>query len=207
MEMNSEEQHTYFVWYILNKINKKFQTRTKNTDSIIYSIRLYPASKNIKAPNPIEEQQYLVKLSEMGLFQEIEQRTDFQVGQDEVGNPKVAGMHLYLKINELIFNKFLQEYNQKIKDFSGKNTLFFSLDGSVKYISPAGKIYHSKFKENSTSYKILTLLIKNTGDGFVSFDEIAQKLSMSVVEIGSTLSIMGIKGLVTESGGKYYLNK
>ena len=41
----------------------------------------------------------------------------------------------------------------------------------------------------------------------MEIDEIAQKLSMSVVEIGSTLSIMGIKGLVTESGGKYYLNK
>ena len=36
-------------------------------------------------------------------------------------------------------------------------------------------------------------------------DEIAQKLGEGVVEIGSTLSIMGIKGMVTESGGKYFL--
>lgn len=39
----------------------------------------------------------------------------------------------------------------------------------------------------------------------LDLDEIAQKLNINVVEIGSTLSIMGIKGLVTESGGKYFL--
>ena len=41
----------------------------------------------------------------------------------------------------------------------------------------------------------------------LEIDEIAVKIRGSVVEIGSTLSIMGIKGLVTESGGKYYLNR
>jgi len=41
----------------------------------------------------------------------------------------------------------------------------------------------------------------------MEIDEIAVKIGESVVEIGSTLSIMGIKGLVTESGGKYYLNR
>lgn len=40
----------------------------------------------------------------------------------------------------------------------------------------------------------------------MEIDEIAQKLGENIVEIGSTLSIMGIKGLVTESGGKYFLN-
>lgn len=39
----------------------------------------------------------------------------------------------------------------------------------------------------------------------LEIDEIAQKLGDSVVEIGTTLSVMAIKGLVTESGGKYYL--
>lgn len=41
----------------------------------------------------------------------------------------------------------------------------------------------------------------------MEIDEIAHKLEINVVEIGSTLSIMGIKGLVTESGGKYYLSR
>lgn len=41
----------------------------------------------------------------------------------------------------------------------------------------------------------------------LDIDEVVVKLGESVVEIGTTLSIMGIKGLVTESGGKYYLCK
>jgi len=40
----------------------------------------------------------------------------------------------------------------------------------------------------------------------MEIDEIAVKLGESVVEIGTTLSIMAIKGLVTESGGKYFVN-
>lgn len=40
----------------------------------------------------------------------------------------------------------------------------------------------------------------------MEIDEIARKLELSVVEIGTTLSIMGIKGLVTENGGKYFAN-
>lgn len=39
----------------------------------------------------------------------------------------------------------------------------------------------------------------------LEIDEIAVKLGISVVEIGTTLSIMGIKGFVIESGGKYFL--
>lgn len=38
-------------------------------------------------------------------------------------------------------------------------------------------------------------------------DEISAKIGESVIEVSSTLSIMGIKGFLTESGGKYYLSK
>lgn len=37
-------------------------------------------------------------------------------------------------------------------------------------------------------------------------DELSVKTGESVIEIGSALSIMGIKGLTAESGGKYYLS-
>lgn len=40
----------------------------------------------------------------------------------------------------------------------------------------------------------------------LDIDEISQKTGESVIEIGGTLSLMGIKNLVTESGGKYYVN-
>lgn len=38
-------------------------------------------------------------------------------------------------------------------------------------------------------------------------DEMAMKIGGNIVEIGSVLSIMSLKGLLTESGGKYYLSK
>ncbi len=40
----------------------------------------------------------------------------------------------------------------------------------------------------------------------LDIDEITAKIGGSVVEIGSTLSVMGLKGIITESEGKYYLN-
>ncbi len=39
----------------------------------------------------------------------------------------------------------------------------------------------------------------------LEIDEVAIKTGDNVVEIGTTLSIMGIKGMVVESGGKYLL--
>ena len=39
----------------------------------------------------------------------------------------------------------------------------------------------------------------------LEIDEIARKTGMRIEDTGTTLSIMGIKGLVTESGGKYFL--
>ncbi len=41
----------------------------------------------------------------------------------------------------------------------------------------------------------------------LEIDEIARKIGESVVEIGTTLSIMVIKGLITENRGKYFLNR
>lgn len=41
----------------------------------------------------------------------------------------------------------------------------------------------------------------------MDIDEIVAKLGGSVVEIGSMLSMMSLKGLITESGGKYYIAK
>lgn len=40
----------------------------------------------------------------------------------------------------------------------------------------------------------------------LEIDEIAFKLGVGVVEIGTTLSLMAIKGLITENGGKYFVN-
>ena len=41
----------------------------------------------------------------------------------------------------------------------------------------------------------------------MDIDEVAAKIGGSVVEISSTISVMGLRGIITESGGKYYLSK
>ncbi len=53
-------------------------------------------------------------------------------------------------------------------------------------------------KQEERIYKILQLEP-------LEIDEIARKTGMRIEETGTTLSIMGIKGLITESGGKYYI--
>jgi len=40
----------------------------------------------------------------------------------------------------------------------------------------------------------------------MEIDEIARKTELGIEEVSTTLSIMGIKGMVIENGGKYYIN-
>lgn len=41
----------------------------------------------------------------------------------------------------------------------------------------------------------------------MEIDEVAARLGINIIEISQTLSLMLIKGLLSESGGKYYINK
>ncbi len=41
----------------------------------------------------------------------------------------------------------------------------------------------------------------------LNVDEIAATIGKGVVEVGTTLSMMGIKGMVSESGGKFYVSR
>lgn len=59
---------------------------------------------------------------------------------------------------------------------------------------------HGLNSQEAKIYKVLQLEP-------MDIDEIAMKIGGNVVEIGSVLSIMSLKGLLTESGGKYYLSK
>lgn len=78
-----------------------------------------------------------------------------------------------------------------IKDILGNGV---QRTANSKNISPDGL--------NKVEQEIYKLLENDP----MEIDEIGQKLGISIIEIGSTLSLMGIKGLITESGGKYYLN-
>jgi DNA processing protein len=68
------------------------------------------------------------------------------------------------------------------------------------------KIQESKNQTNTKLVNLELKIYKTLQNEPMEIDEIAQKLNLSVVEVGTTLSIMGIKGLVVESGGKYFLS-
>lgn len=74
---------------------------------------------------------------------------------------------------------------------------------SVKRIASSSRQNQNNLKLESSELKIYKLLQNEP----LEIDEIARKTGESIVDIGTTLSIMGIKGLVTESGGKYFLGK
>jgi len=59
---------------------------------------------------------------------------------------------------------------------------------------------HGLSPQEAKIYKVLQLEP-------MDLDGIALKIGYNVIEIGSALSVMGLKGLITESGGKYYLNR
>lgn len=85
--------------------------------------------------------------------------------------------------------------------------------GEAKLVTSAGDIIKIRTTDtkndrtpdglNNLELKIYKILELEPLD----IDEISQKMGEGVIEIGSTLSLMGIKNLVTESGGKYFLNK
>jgi len=59
---------------------------------------------------------------------------------------------------------------------------------------------HGLNSQEAKIYKVLQLEP-------MGIDELFLKIGCNVVEIGSVLSVMSLRGIVTESGGKYYLNR
>lgn len=86
--------------------------------------------------------------------------------------------------------------------------------GNAKMVTSVSDIIHTKIKNTKHEIRNNIQLPKQEQEIYkllqfepLDIDEIAMKIEKNVVEVGSTLSIMGVKGLITENGGKYYLNK
>lgn len=98
-------------------------------------------------------------------------------------------------------NKLIKSGDAKmatsVEDILGKRLRFSSaIEISTERIAKTSTLS----RQEQEIYKLLQL-------ESMEIDEIARKTGESIVEIGTTLSIMGIKGLVAESGGKYFLGK
>ena len=68
------------------------------------------------------------------------------------------------------------------------------------------KIEESKTQDNLNLSNLESKIYKTLQLEPMGLDEIALKIGGNIVEIGSILSMMSLKGLITESGGKYYLS-
>lgn len=186
--LTSEEKFSLAVWYILEKIKKEILQQTDENNSITYTVFVYPTTKDPTTPHPTEEQILLRKLEKKGLFKEIREKSGFQYGKDDVGNPESAGIQFYLKVNKVVFNKYHSKYQKKIKTLKAtsqnKNTLIFYKDGNVTYISPVGKIYKTEFGTKTNSYKLLLFLTQNPRRHF-GFYELAKQLKTPKITANS----------------------
>lgn len=95
---------------------------------------------------------------------------------------------------------------------AGCNNLIKNEDGIlVTSVTDILKIKNQKVKiqsknqkfENKLEEKVYKVLQIEPLDA----DEIAIKIGENIAQVGSALSMMGIRGFLTESGGKYYLTK
>jgi DNA processing protein len=85
-------------------------------------------------------------------------------------------------------------------------------NGKAKMVTVARDIIGGKLRVENKELNIKFVGIEGEifrllKDEPLNADEIAVQINKNVVEVGTTLSVMGIKGLVVESGGKFYLQK
>ncbi len=60
-----------------------------------------------------------------------------------------------------------------------------------------------RLEMNSLETEIYTILLSEN----LSIDEISLKINMDIVQVTSTLTIMELKGIVNDVGGKFYLSR
>ncbi|MBI1864010.1 hypothetical protein HYS03_02255 [Candidatus Woesebacteria bacterium] len=76
-------------------------------------------------------------------------------------------------------------------------------------VTDPSEILGKLLKENITTKLDLTkeekLIYDELSKEELSLDELSAKLQKSIIELSTTLSLMSIKGLVRESGGKFYI--
>lgn len=84
--------------------------------------------------------------------------------------------------------------------------------GEAKIATRVNDIIHTKIRNTNIETRNNIELPKQEQEIYkllqneaLEIDEIVRETGMGIVEIGTTLSMMAIKGLITESGGKYFL--
>jgi DNA processing protein len=121
------------------------------------------------------------------------------------------------KSGSLITAKLAKEQNKKVYAAPGPVTSSLSAGtnmlikkGLARMVTDASDIIGHKREESSKSINLNSLeskILDSLKREGLSVDELAVFTGKSVIEVSSVLSLMSLKGIITEAGGKFYISK
>ena len=178
--LSAEEKNDYYYWFVLDKIKEEIYLKNNKDSLITYSLYFIPSLNDPHKPNPTTEQKVIDRLIEGKVIKEVDAQTDFQIGGDGIGNPKSAGVHYYLEIDDSRFDHLYKEYKSRVEQYETAeedgNTLYFNESGEIKYISPEGKTYTTKLNTSANSFQLLRFLANQPSQKF-GFSDLAEHLN------------------------------
>lgn len=178
-----EQKYAWDVWYVLQKIKDNHLRRVDENGVIRYSIFLYPEVRNIHIPNSSDEQYIIENLKKDKAIVEVRKRDDFEV-RDNKDNLKSAGITLYLKVNNQIFDECYAKQKKIIINFQNGSEqckiVFIKKDSDlhVEFFSSLGNSYQGKFRARTNPYLLLEFLSQKPGQVF-SAEELEKILNPS----------------------------
>jgi len=169
--MDPEEKFDRHVLFVLKKIKEALLKKDEDSETIEYTVFLYPLIKSRLVPHPTTEQNLLEKLRKSGIYTQIGEANEFEVSNKS--NSKAdettesVGFKLNLKINNEAFEKEYEKYKAKVEKYSNpKESLTVTSGGKslkVIYLSMSGKKYEATFKVNTLNAKLLDYFTDRPG--------------------------------------------
>lgn len=177
--ITSENKHDLHLWYVLDKINGELLKGNSGSSIITYTLTVHSVPQDNTVPHPTEEQRLISQIKELGIVADVEEPTDFIVGEP----PHAAGVHYYFKVDR---EKFLNVHREcKGKTFflmrDHKPLLVFSHKGDVTFHSSENIVYKTYLKPESIAYNLLKLLSQSPHQRF-SYKEISEKTKEGLSE-------------------------
>lgn len=175
----ADEKLAYWFLYVLGKIKEALDLKATGEEAVLYNVFVDPPPQDILVPHPGKEQEILFKLISLGVIEEVNERSDFRVGGNELGDPGSGGITLYLKVDRPAFEEIYNNYKNIVRRLEGAgasgNILTICSDGCVKYVSSEGKVFSGMLNINSNPFRLLMFLAQTPRKSF-GFDELATTL-------------------------------
>ena len=169
--MYPEEKFDRHVLFVLKKIKEAILKKDENSETIEYTVFLYPLIKSQVIPHPTTEQNLLEKLRNSGIYTQIGEPNEFEISNKSNSKAdettELVGFKLNLKINSEAFEKEYEKYKAKVDKHSNPKESLTVISGgkslNVTYLSISGKKYEAAFKVNTLSAKLLDYFSERPG--------------------------------------------